>query len=217
MLSEKAAFFLCPGKELVYINRPKSITNFWAGEIEWKLPTRKERLIFRLLVETGARISDILDTRVYQVHREPFEFYERKTGKKRLVALSEHLSEDLKKFSPYRFSYGHTPDVEYVFKSIRNSRKPYNRMTFHRRLKKVAKRLNIDFSAHSMRKLYAQNIFAKSGNIFVVQEALSHKYVTTTAAYLDIDLVGLITTAAASKPPEAVMSEAEKPIKRRKT
>lgn len=50
-------------------------------------------------------------------------------------------------------------------------------------------------SAHSFRKLYARSVYAKTHDIHAVQKALNHKYVETTARYLDIDLTALIAAA----------------------
>lgn len=72
-------------------------------------------------------------------------------------------------------------------------------MTYHRRLKSVADSLKIDFSAHSMRKLYAINIFANTGDLNAVQQAMNHKYITTTATYLGIDINALILSAISQK------------------
>jgi site-specific recombinase XerD len=65
-------------------------------------------------------------------------------------------------------------------------------MTYHRRLKEAARALQIDFSAHSMRKLYALNIFSRTGSLEAVQQAMNHKYIATTATYLGIDINKLI-------------------------
>jgi integrase len=116
--------------------------------------------------------------------------YESKTGKTREIELSQELHERIWQ------AYGFGDSDSYAFNSVRNARKPYSRMTYHRKLKQAAEALNISVSAHSARKLYARRVFNLTGDIFSVQEALRHKYVTTTATYLDIDLNALITAAA---------------------
>ena len=110
---------------------------------------------------------------------------ESKTKKYKTVELSDGL------FSRLRHLTGNGERV-YAFRSPRTPYKHLHRSTYHLHLKRVCTALKINFSAHSARKLYAQNIFEETADIFAVQKALNHKYITTTCAYLDIDLVGLL-------------------------
>jgi integrase len=171
-------------------HKPKSITNEQAAEIINVLPARQDKLIFQLAVESGLRISDILKLRVQNIRKNPLEIYESKSKRSRLITISGELHERLK--APHRFSFVFGYAHDFVFKGIRKPDKHYNRVTYHRHLKNVCKALKIDFSAHSTRKLYAQNIFSETKDIFEVQKALNHKYVTTTATYLDIDITKLL-------------------------
>jgi integrase len=168
------------------MNKAKQITNEHAVAIMGKLAPI-ERLIFRIAVETGFRISDILNLKADA--KQTLTVVERKTKKFRSAKLSNELYQDLLKHSPLYY-----PE-RYLFKSVRDASKPYSRMTYHRRLKEAAKALQIDFSAHSMRKLYALNIFARTSDLNAVKEAMNHKYITTTATYLGIDINQLITQA----------------------
>jgi integrase len=179
------------------VNRPKSITNEQAAAIASKLEL-KDRLIFQLAIETGIRISDLVRLRVSDVHRNPLEVYESKSKRVRLIDITERLQNALKEYAPYRMSFPHGNSSNFVFKGIRSHLKPYSRMTYHRRLKKASQALKIEFSAHSARKLYARNVFERTGDIFAVQQALHHRYVQTTCTYLDIDLTELIKAATQS-------------------
>jgi integrase len=169
-----------------HMNKAKLITNEHADAIMAKL-SLTERLIFRIAVETGFRISDILHLKADI--KQTVAVVERKTKKFRSIKLSDELYQDLLKYSPLYY-----PE-RYLFKSLRNVSKPYNRMTYHRRLKQAAKALQIDFSAHSTRKLYALNVFRRTGSIEAVQQAMNHKFVTTTATYIGLDLTALIKQA----------------------
>ena len=174
------------------IKKPKMITNEDAGRISAILP-KTDKLIFALAIESGLRISDILDIKANQIGKIMY-VRERKTGKHRVVELSEGLYEQLR-------PYAKPEDVHnyFLFHSPRSPRAALHRSTFHRHLKRAGKIASVNVSAHSARKLYAQNAFKSTGSIFEVQKALNHKYVTTTAAYLDIDINELIARAAAQK------------------
>jgi integrase len=184
------ALFLCKGDDK--INKAKSITNDHAAAIMGKL-AREERLIFRVAVETGFRISDILHLKADI--KQTITIVERKTKKFRSATLSAELYAELLKYSPLYY-----PE-RYLFKSRRDVLKPDNRMTYHRRLKRACRALKIDFSAHSTRKLYAQSVFERTKDIIAVQDAMNHKYLTTTATYLDLDVNQLITQALTHQRP----------------
>ena len=170
------------------MKKAKAITKEQADAILVQLePT--ERLIFRLAVETGCRISDILELRAAALSKH-IHIVERKTKKLRSVELSDGLLNDLVR---HRGVWSTVTDKQWLFSSRRSVLKPYNRMTYHRALKRAAEALKIDFSAHSMRKLYALNIYERTGDIIAVQEAMKHKYVTTTATYLGIDLIKILS------------------------
>ena len=47
--------------------------------------------------------------------------------------------------------------------------------------------LNGKLATHSLRKTYAQRLYAETGDIFCVKEMLGHKNVVTTQAYLGVD------------------------------
>jgi integrase len=168
------------------MNKPKSITTDVANRIRQQL-SHQNRLIFDFSIETGLRISDVLHIKARDLPQKGNIFYikENKTKKHKIIELSDELLAKVKHlWNPTR--------GRYAFNSPRTFYKPLHRSTYHRHLKKACKALQIDFSAHSTRKLYALNIFERTGSIFEVQKALNHKYVTTTCDYLDINLNELV-------------------------
>ena len=173
------------------IKKPGTITKQDAENIMRQLDPR-DRDIFWISVETGLRIGDILKLQIYDVQHNPMKIYETKTKRSRLIGISDELHEHLKRKYKYRASLWGGNSVILLFKGSRSDGKAINRSTYHRRLKKAATALKINFSAHSGRKLFAQSIFERTGSVPAVQEAMNHKYITTTAAYLDIDLDKLL-------------------------
>jgi integrase len=169
------------------IKKPATITNSEANAINVHLDLQ-DSLIFRLCIETGARISDILKLTASELRVNPINIHESKSKRPRSVYVSEELHGSLLRWF--------TRDSDKIaFRSPIDVLKPYNRMTYHRHLKRAASYRKINVSAHSARKLYARNVFQRTGDIFAVQKALHHKYITTTATYLDIDLEQLIKNA----------------------
>jgi len=174
------------------------ITNDEAKRIVAALP-RLHRDIFRFCCETGVRISDALALPAYAVGKITY-IPEKKTGKMKIATLSDELLADLanKKFDYFLIDGRMVPILnrsKLLFPGRRSDERPLHRSTYHRALKRASAATGIAFSAHSTRKLYAWNVFEATKDIFEVQKALNHKYVTTTADYLGVDLRGLVNRA----------------------
>jgi integrase len=153
----------------------------------------QDSTIFWISYETGLRIGDILKLRFADIRDNPLNIYETKSKRVRQIEISEELHRHLNQKFKYRFYFPFGNSLSLCFQSLRKPQKAINRSTYYRRLKKASKALKINFSAHSGRKLYAQNIFEQTGSVPAVQNALNHKYITTTATYLDIDLVKMLS------------------------
>lgn len=171
------------------MKRPNSISNSNAQQLHLWLPGR-DKIIFALAVQSGLRISDLLSLHVKDVRINPITVYETKSKQFRTFAINNELFDLLKKLTQWK------NDDEYVFHSERKPQKPIHRSTYHRHLKKIAEWLEIDCSAHSSRKLYAQNAFSELGEVRKVQKLMNHKSILTTAAYLDIDIANIVAAAA---------------------
>jgi integrase/recombinase XerD len=64
-----------------------------------------------------------------------------------------------------------------------------HRQTAHQMLKKafIAAGLNGKIATHSLRKSFAQRIYERSGDIYLVKELLGHRNVSTTQDYLGVN------------------------------
>jgi len=172
------------------MRKAKSITDKQADGVVYWLSDR-HKVLFALLLQTGLRVSDGINLKVKDVNQVMF-IKEIKTKKERVVSVTDPLLRNLKQLCSGK------NDSDYVFHSSRDASKHMHRTTFHRQIKKALLWLDFDCSAHSTRKLFAMNAFRETGSISKVQEILKHKYITTTAAYLNIDIEKLIREAKPS-------------------
>ena len=64
-----------------------------------------------------------------------------------------------------------------------------HRQTAYDILKKafIAAGLNGKLATHSLRKSFAQRVYNKSGDIYLVQELLGHRNISTTQKYLGVN------------------------------
>lgn len=159
------------------------ITNRNADKIRSYL-SEQDKLIFDFSIATGLRISDVLNLKANRIDKV-INIRERKTRKLRVIDVPDELYARIKHL---KTNNAHV----YAFCSPRDTYKPLHRSTFNLHLAKACKAIGVNCSPHSTRKLYAMNLFKKSEDIFAVQKALNHKYITTTCGYLDINLVKLL-------------------------
>ena len=162
------------------MEKPKAITMAQAEKLLRRLEYR-DQLILRLGIESGLRISDLLTIKNGEIKKN-MTVYETKSRRERTFKISDELFQDLKKYAKYK------KKTSYAFHSARKPSIPTHRSTIHRRIKKALRGLKFEASAHSTRKLYAHNIFNETHSLRKVQEAMHHRKLEVTLAYLDIDI-----------------------------
>ena len=153
-----------------------------------------DRVMIRLAIKSGLRVSDLLRVKVGDIGKE-MTVHEWKSKRKRTFKVGKKLYAELKSLT------GGKSDGDFLFQSSVKPNKPIHRSTVHRRIKRAIKAglLKFDCSAHSTRKLYAQLIYKDTGSIKKVQKAMNHHNAITTATYLDIDVAKLIKKGAKRK------------------
>ena len=90
----------------------------------------------------------------------------------------------------HREKYGKLDVKRPVFPSRNKSGSvAMNRQTAHEMLKKAFEDagLNGKLATHSLRKSFAQRLYEESGDIYLVQELLGHRNVSTTQNYLGVN------------------------------
>lgn len=146
-------------------------------ELILDLLTYENRLVMRLLLHTGLRISDALSLKPEQL-RPNFWITEQKTGKRRQVGLPASLLCDLKAAAG-----------EYWVFPGADPKKARTRQAVWKDVKRAAAacRLTVNASPHSMRKVYAVELLQKYGDIDRVRRALNHGGMEVTLIYAMAD------------------------------
>lgn len=141
------------------------------------LLTYENRLVLRVLLHTGLRISDALQLRPEQL-RPNFWVTEQKTGKRKQVGLPEPLLSDLRQAA----------GAEWVFPG-NDPRKHRSRQAVWKDVKRAAAALRLTQNAapHSARKVYAVELLQKYGDIEKVRRALNHGGLAVTMIYAMAD------------------------------
>lgn len=141
------------------------------------LLTEENRLVMRVLLHTGLRISDALALRTEQL-KPNFWITEQKTGKRRQVGLPEPLLSDLKEAAGTVWVFpGNSPG------------KHRTRQAVWKDVKRAAEaaRLTCNAAPHSARKVYAVKLLEQYGDIDRVKRALNHGGIEVTLIYAMAD------------------------------
>ena len=159
----------------------------------------RNRGLFMLGVSTGGRISELLSLQigeVYQNHTAVTDLlYDKSIVKGGEVSRAVPVNRDGKQaihdlIAWHREQYNTTHKSRPLFPS-RNGQGALrmSRRTAHDVLKAAfeAAGLNGHLATHSLRKSFAQRLYERTGDIFVVQEMLGHRNVATTQKYLGVN------------------------------
>ena len=160
----------------------------------------RNRGLFMLGVSTGGRISELLSLRVGDVYqnKKPVTdlLYSKSIVKGGEVSRSVPVNADGRKaidelVNWHRQHYGNPiASKRPLFPSRHQSGTvPLHRQTAHEILKTafIEAGLNGHIATHSLRKSFAQRLYDKTGDIYMVQELLGHRNISTTQKYLGVN------------------------------
>ena len=159
----------------------------------------RNRGLFMIGVSTGGRISELLSLRVGDVYqnRKPVSdlLYSKSIVKGGEVSRSVPVNADGRKaidalVNWHREHYRSITSKRPLFPSRhKKGSVPMHRQTAHAILKNAFMEagLNGHIATHSLRKSFAQRLYDKTGDIYLVQALLGHRNISTTQKYLGVN------------------------------
>ena len=159
----------------------------------------RNRGLFMIGVSTGGRISELLSLRVgdvYQNGRPVTDLLYSKSIVKggevsRAVPVNVDGRDAIADLTDWhREKYATLAPSRPLFPSRnKNGSVAMNRQTAHDMLKAafMAAGLNGHIATHSLRKSFAQRLYDKTGDIYLVQELLGHRNISTNQKYLGVN------------------------------
>ena len=159
----------------------------------------RNRGLFMLGVSTGGRISELLSLTIGDVYqnRKPVSdlLYKKSIVKGGEVSRSVPVNADGRRAIQevvdwHRRHYRSIASKRPLFPSRHKSGTvPMHRQTAHAILKTafIEAGLNGHIATHSLRKSFAQRLYDKTGDIYMVQELLGHRNISTTQKYLGVN------------------------------
>jgi len=143
----------------------------------------KNYILFIVGINTGLRISDILNLKVYDVRdRSHITIKERKTGKEKRFLINSQLRKDIEKFISGMNS------EEYIFQSRKGNNKPISRVQAYRILNKAAVKVDLkEVGTHTLRKTFGYWHYQIYKDIAILQDIFNHSSPSITLRYIGIN------------------------------
>ena len=141
----------------------------------------RDYLLFGVGINTGFRISDILQLKVKDVKdKTHIEITEEKTGKTKRQFING-IKEDIDKYITGM------ADHEYLFQSRKGTNKPISRVQAYRVLKKAAEKLGIEkVGTHTLRKTFGYHHYQRNKDVAILQKLFNHSSPSITLEYIGI-------------------------------
>lgn len=139
--------------------------------------TPSNRLVCKVCLRTGLRVSDVLELRPEQIRRQTW-VTESKTGKRKQVGFPDELRGAILAQASSRWAFpGRDPE------------KHRTRQAVWHDIKRAARafRLPQNVGVHSLRKVYAVRLMEKYGDLRRVRHALNHSGFAVTMLYAMAD------------------------------
>ncbi|MDU0074466.1 MULTISPECIES: tyrosine-type recombinase/integrase [Bacillus] len=147
-----------------------------------KEQSERNYMLFVTGINSGLRISDILELRVRDAKRPYFNLIEKKTKKKKRIEMTPELQRELKAYIEGE------EDHEYLFKSREGINKSISRSMAYKILRAAAEYVNLDdIGTHTLRKTFGYHFYKQTKDVAMLQEIFNHSDQRTTLRYIGIN------------------------------
>ena len=150
--------------------------------------SKRNQLIFIFGINTGLRVSDILELDISDVKNKSYiEIREKKTDKYKRVPLNNKLKMLIKEYLKEREQKYSITEEEPLFIGKKHYR--LNRSQVYRFLNDACEKvgLNINVGTHTMRKTFGYHHYKQFNDIALLQKILNHSSPSITLRYIGID------------------------------
>lgn len=143
----------------------------------------RDYMMFVIGINTGLRISDILNLKISDVKDQShIVIIEKKTEKTKRFLINPMLKNDIDRY------INGMSDHEYLFQSRKGTNKPISRVQAYRVLNGAAERLGIeDIGTHTLRKTFGYFHYQINKDVALLQELFSHSAPSVTLDYIGIN------------------------------
>lgn len=157
--------------------------------LQTKFTNERSYLLLLILVDTGLRISEVMNLKHYHVEESQIKVENGKGKKDRVVHCSPTVYKAYLKYlrvANVFFDYYEIMKDEYVF--LTKYGKQYSYISAEREIKKIGVASdvnpNIRISPHTFRHYFTQKLVRNGADIYMIQKLLGHSSIKTTEVYL---------------------------------
>ncbi len=172
------------GRKLPVILEEKEIKTLLNTFNKRYLSSFTNYLMIRIMVETGMRVSEVINLTMENINRTTGKVYirEGKGKKDRVVYFHNGLLEDYNKYLE-RTEKG---AAGLVFTTRTGT--TLNQNNINRMIETYRKKAGIEkkITAHTFRHTYATELLKSTGNLSLVQKVLGHSHISTTQIYIHL-------------------------------
>lgn len=185
---EEIKKMLAVAKKLTYF-KPKRLSKDCDG-LQTKFTNQRDYLILLLLVDTGMRISEIMNLKVEEFHDNSIFIKNGKGKKDRIIHCSPLIYKEYLKYKRVSQIYFNSRNIKEVenYVVLTKEGKKHNYILVERMLIKIGNkcniRENIRVSPHSFRHYFTQKLVRNHTDIYTIQQLLGHASIKTTEVYL---------------------------------
>ncbi|MEM0128075.1 MAG: tyrosine-type recombinase/integrase [Thermoplasmatales archaeon] len=170
--------------------RPQKVPNYLnTDEVKTILNScidLRERLIVKLLVYTGLRVSELCSLKFgdIDVNGKTIKVRSGKGDKDRLVVFSNEVVQDLRSYLAYAKS---SRKSEFLFPTSRS--KKISPVTVERIIRSIVARSGIQkkITPHTFRHTFATSLLRNGADLRIIQVLLGHSSISTTQIYTHLD------------------------------
>lgn len=139
-------------------------------------------MLFVTGINSGLRISDILQLKVKDAKKSHFSLREQKTDKQKRIQITPALKKELKWYIEGK------EDHEYLFKSREGYNKPIGRSMAYKILRMAAEAYGLDdIGTHTLRKTFGYHFYNHYKDIALLQEIFNHSSPNVTLRYIGVN------------------------------
>lgn len=151
-----------------------------------KEKSERNYILFVTGINSGLRISDLLPLRVVDAKRPYFTLVEKKTRKRKRIAITPALQRELREYIKDK------EDHEFLFKSREGINKPIGRSMAYKILNEAAEYVSLDeIGTHTLRKTFGYHFYMQYKDVAMLQEIFNHSSPDITLKYIGINQDGM--------------------------
>ena len=144
----------------------------------------KYYLMFRIGINVGLRVSDIISLKVGSIRAKAHvTIIEKKTGKTKRFLIPNSLQKEIAEF----IKTNNLEDEDFLIQSRKGDNQPISRVQAYRVLNETAKQIGLDeIGTHTMRKTFGYHHYQTNKDIAILQEIFNHSAPSITLRYIGI-------------------------------